>query len=153
MLYSKMQSCLLQLNNQPPTFNPREMRLSLQELVRERALYYGVHAYHRIMNEHLDRQPIPLSWHTLAMIHQDAQSKSLEEIEKKFNAPDCHLPQLLQEFRAHCVETGTSASQGAGSESASSAAANVVSPMSELEAIVPTGGLYLEYYSANASAL
>ncbi|KAF9926353.1 hypothetical protein BGZ67_008164 [Mortierella alpina] len=105
------------------------------------------------MNEHLDRQPIPLSWHTLAMIHQDAQSKSLEEIEKKFNAPDCRLPQLLQEFRAHCMETGTTTSPGAGSENAGSPAANVVSPMSELEAIVPTGGLYLEYYSANASAL
>ncbi|KAF9569937.1 hypothetical protein EC968_002415 [Mortierella alpina] len=87
------------------------------------------------------------------MIHQDALSKSLEEIEKKFYAPECRLPQLLQEFRAHCLETGTTASPGAGSDSAGSAAANVVSPMSELEAIVPTGGLYLEYYSANASAL
>ncbi|KAF9288990.1 hypothetical protein BGZ68_010221 [Mortierella alpina] len=153
MLYSKLESCLLQLNNQPPTFNHREMRLSIQELLRERALYYGVHAYHRIMNEHLDRQPIPLSWHTLAMIHQDAQSKSLEEIEKKFNAPECRLPQLLQEFRQHCMETGTAASPGAESENAGSATTNVVSPISEMEAIVPTGGLYLEYYSANASAL
>ncbi|KAG0265822.1 hypothetical protein BG011_003973 [Mortierella polycephala] len=162
VLYSRIQTCLLQLNRYPSSFSVKEMRLSLYDLIRDRGLYYGIHAYHRIMNEHLDRQPIPLPWHILSMIHQDALSKSLEEIERRFYGPECRLPQLLREFRAHCLETGNTGNisgPGAvpGSVSTRSAADSPtgvsVGSMSDLDAMVPTGGLYLEYYNANASAL
>ncbi|KAF9196732.1 hypothetical protein BGZ50_007896 [Haplosporangium sp. Z 11] len=162
VLYSRLQACLLQLNRYPSSFSVKEMRLSLYDSIRDRGLYYGIHAYHRIMNEHLDRQPIPLPWHILSMIHQDALSKSLEEIERRFYGPECRLPQLLREFRAHCLETGNTGNiSGPGTvpgsvstrSTADSVAGVAVGSISDLDAMVPTGGLYLEYYNANASAL
>ncbi|KAF9379316.1 hypothetical protein BGX21_002671, partial [Mortierella sp. AD011] len=102
------------------------------------------------MNQHLDRQAIPLPWQTLALFHYDAQSKALEEIEKRYFSVGFHLPKLLREFRKHCLETSIA---GVATGGATDPVIPGSSPASALESMVPTGGLYLEYYSANASAL
>ncbi|KAF8975748.1 hypothetical protein BGZ46_008878, partial [Entomortierella lignicola] len=151
MLFIRLQACLQQLNTQPTLFYSLDMRRSINSLTQDRAFHYGVHAYHRVMNEHLDRQAIPLPWHTLAMFHYDAQSKALEEIEKRYSYVGALLPKLLREFRKHCLEPRI---QGVTTTTDSiTSATSTPDTASALEAIIPTGGLYLEYYSANASAL
>ncbi|KAF9114814.1 hypothetical protein BGX27_009762 [Mortierella sp. AM989] len=147
MLFIKLQAGLQQLSSHPASLSPLEAHQSIYNSTQDRAFHYGVHAYHRIMNEHLDRQAIPLPWHTLAMFHYDAQSKALEEIEKRYFSIGHHLPKLLREFRSHCLET---TAVGADSVMIGSSA---TTSTSALEVMVPTGGLYLEYYTANASAL
>ena len=158
MFCAKLLGCLLQLNARPPSFSALELRQSTHHLVRKQALYIGARTYYQIMNEHLDRQPIPMPWHTLAMVHNDAQSKALEEIEKRYYGAGSYLPRLLREFRAHCLETTItgvdSESQTAGSVSAAAAAAaSEFGSVAAMEMMVPAGGLYLVYYSANATAL
>ncbi|KAF8937221.1 hypothetical protein BGZ58_003085 [Dissophora ornata] len=157
MLCAKLQACLLQLNALPPLFNALELRQSTDHLVRKHALYIGARTYYQIMNEHLDRRPIPMPWHTLAMVHNDAQSKALEEIERHYYGTGSYLPRLLREFRAHCLETTItgvdSESQVAGSAAAAAAAASAFGSVSAMEMMVPSGGLYLAYHSANATAL
>lgn len=138
-----MQACLLQLNTYPYSFNILKMRQTIHDLVRERAFHYGIHAYHSVMNEHLDRQPIPLSWQTLYMIHHDAQARALEEIEKRYVlASGYQLPAIMNDFRVHCLET-----------KANAVATDDTASISNLEMMVPIGGLFLEYYTANITAL
>ncbi|KAG0299769.1 hypothetical protein BGZ98_009774 [Dissophora globulifera] len=145
MLYIKLQACLFQLNTFPSLFDFTELSYAVQDLVRERAFHHGTHSYHRAMNEHLDRQPIPIPWHALSMVHHDAQSKSLEDIERRYYDMRACLPQLSRDFRAYCLQTTIP-----GTESESGAA---VDSTTLLDMMIPTGGLYLEYYSANATAL
>ncbi|KAF9995022.1 hypothetical protein BGZ79_000203, partial [Entomortierella chlamydospora] len=150
VLFTKLQACLHQLNTHPPSVSVQEMQQSVNGITRDRAFHCGVQVYHRIMNQHLDRQAIPLPWQTLALFHYDAQSKALEEIEKRYFSVGFHLPKLLREFRKHCLETSIA---GVATGGATDSAIPGSSPASALESLVPTGGLYLEYYSANASAL
>ncbi|KAF9913215.1 hypothetical protein BX616_010144 [Lobosporangium transversale] len=152
VLYAKLQTYLTQLNGCSAPLNLSDLQQAARDAIRERALYNGAHTYHRIMNEHLDRQPIPLPWHTLAMLHHDAQSRSLEEIERRYYLGfEYYLPKLLGDFRTHCLKT--TITDHASGKSAAATDANLVGATSALEMMVPTGGLYLEYYNANASAL
>ncbi|KAI1295071.1 hypothetical protein EDD11_008030 [Mortierella claussenii] len=151
-LYSKLESYLCLLNLQPHTINASKLHHSFLDTLQERAFYYGVHTYHQIMNEHLDRQPIPVPWHTLAMVHHDAQSRSLEEIETRYcHGCELYLARLLREFREHCLEMTTTRSSVDVVSGNTQAA--IVDSTTAQELMIPTGGLYLEYYSANASAL
>lgn len=126
--------------------------------------------YHREMNAFLDRKPIPLPWHTLAMVHLRAQSIACEEIEARFWAVgegDVRggLRNVMKEFRRPCVVTEANsdddndAGGGAGKKEGGGHKKDEVKKVKEGKSkggegmVVPGGGLYLEYYSANAAAL
>ncbi|KAF9145732.1 hypothetical protein BG015_011792 [Linnemannia schmuckeri] len=147
ILSSRIQACLAQLKkhsrsspHHPPLllqqqFNTKELQTTLQDLIRERALSIGMRTYHREMNMFLNKRPIPLPWHTLAMVHLRAQSIACEEIEARFwgaGGGGLELRRVMKEFRRPCVVTEADEDRGM---------------------VVPGGGLYLEYYSANAAAL
>ncbi|KAG0231163.1 hypothetical protein BGW41_002309, partial [Actinomortierella wolfii] len=100
---------------------------SAWEMNREAAIKAAKKAYHEAMNQYLDKYPMPLQWHALAMAHQRAQVHGERMIEKRLSTVQHGLSILLQEFRQMCLVED---SQG-----------------------VPTAGLYFEYYNTNAAAL
>ncbi|KAG0289128.1 hypothetical protein BGZ96_007221, partial [Linnemannia gamsii] len=181
ILCSRIQACLTHLNklphpylplHHPPIqqFNTKELQTTLQDLIRERALSIGMRTYHREMNAFLDRRPIPLPWHTLAMVHLRAQSIACEEIEARFWAVgegDVRggLRNVMKEFRRPCVVTEADnnddddAGGGVGKKEGGGHKKEEVKKVKEGKSkggegmVVPGGGLYLEYYSANAAAL
>ncbi|KAF9137808.1 hypothetical protein BGX30_009875 [Mortierella sp. GBA39] len=121
ILCSRIQACQAQLNKhlhpslhhsplqlQQQRFNFKELQTTLQDLIRERALSIGMRTYHREMNTFLGKRPIPLPWHTLAMVHLRAQSIACEEIEARFwgaGGGGLGLKRVMKEFRRPCVVT------------------------------------------------
>lgn len=172
ILCSRIQACQAQLNKYPhlslhhsplllqqQRFNFKELQTTLQDLIRERALSIGMRTYHREMNTFLDKRPIPLPWHTLAMVHLRAQSIACEEIEARFwgaGGGGLGLKRVMKEFRRPCVVTEADEGE-VGKREGGGKKEEVkieVRRGSEGEGmVVPGGGLYLEYYSANAAAL
>lgn len=118
-----------------------------QTLMSERILLTARATYHETMNKHLDETPIPVPWHTLAMIHNEAQSVALTIAEVQFlSLPlDVDLKQLLMpKIREMCLVGNRPTPLSVAITSDVKA---ISSPME------PSGGLYMEYYTANASAL
>ncbi|GJJ72492.1 hypothetical protein EMPS_04850 [Entomortierella parvispora] len=118
-----------------------------QTLISERILLTAGATYHETMNKHLDETPIPVPWHTLAMIHNEAQSTALAMAEVQFlTLPlDVDLKQLLMpKIREMCLVGNRPTSLPV------TMASDVKATYSPME---PSGGLYMEYYTANASAL
>ncbi|KAK3837388.1 MAG: hypothetical protein J3R72DRAFT_449850 [Linnemannia gamsii] len=164
MLSSRIQACLSQLDTQSQLllFNTKEMQSTLQDMLRERVLSIGIRTYHQEMNSFLDRRPIPLPWHTLAMVHLRAQSVACEEIEARYcgfgDAGSGGLRWALKDFRRTCVvtETGETVVKEK-SEDDDKEELGVKEGGRKVETqegiVVPGGGLCLEYYSANATAL
>jgi hypothetical protein len=141
---------LSQLNNNPQSFNIIKMRQAVRDLIRERAFYHGNKAYHDVMNGHLDRQAIPLPWHTLSMIHHDAQAKALEEIEKRYaHISGYQFPAIVSDFRARCLETRIDIAR----KESNAKETDDTDSLSSYEMLVPVGGLFFEFYDANARAL
>ncbi|KAG0246562.1 hypothetical protein BGX31_001014 [Mortierella sp. GBA43] len=143
-LYVKMQACLTQLNGYPTSFDVLGMREEARNLIRDRAFHHGELIYDRIINKYLDRLPIPQPWHTLSMMHHDAQTKAMEDIEKRYGrASGYHLSSIASDFRVHCLENGVSGANRGDSKLT----------ISNWDMMVPTGGLFFDFYSANATAL
>ncbi|KAF9583509.1 hypothetical protein BGW38_009303 [Lunasporangiospora selenospora] len=135
-----------------PIFDHSKMAQMREEITKERFLAFGAQAYNTVMNLQLERHPLPVSWHTLAMIHQAAQSKGLEEIERRAGLLSS-LPRVLRDFRLKCLETAASI-PGAGVGAISTTGIGNEGSETEIEVMmVPRGGLYWEYYAANSSAL
>ncbi|KAF9083268.1 hypothetical protein BGX23_011635 [Mortierella sp. AD031] len=156
ILWCRLQACLDQLNIQELSrFDTKEMQTSVREMIRERALCVGSRAYHRAMNAYLDRRPIPLPWHTLAMVHQMAQSAACEEIEARYCAVGAEggLMMGLKDFRKACLVTEGTDGLGEGEDGVGVKDSGLGAETGERGRVVPKGGLYLEYHSANATAL
>ncbi|KAF9340800.1 hypothetical protein BGZ91_000171 [Linnemannia elongata] len=173
ILCSMIQACQVQLNKHPrPSlhhspllllqqrrFDFKELQATLQDLIRERALNIGMRTYHREMNMFLDKRPIPLPWHTLAMVHLRAQSIACEDIEARFwgaGGGGFGLKRVMKEFRRPCVITEADKDEvgkreGGGKKEEVKVEVKRGSKGEGM--VVPGGGLYLEYYSANAAAL
>ena len=118
-----------------------------QTLMSERILLTAGATYHETMNKHLDETPIPVPWHTLAMIHNEAQSAALVMAEVQFlSLPlDVDLKQLLMpKIREMCL---------VGNRPMSLSVAIASDVKANYSPVEPSGGLYMEYYTANASAL
>ena len=111
------------------------------------------------MNTFLDKRPIPLPWHTLAMVHLRAQSIACEEIEARFwgaGGGELGLKRVMKEFRRPCVVTEAGEDEVGKREGGGKKEEVKVEAKKGKEGegmVVPGGGLYLEYYSANAAAL
>lgn len=107
----------------------------------------------------LDKRPIPLPWHTLAMVHLRAQSIACEDIEARFwgaGGGGFGLKRVMKEFRRPCVITEADKDEvgkreGGGKKEEVKVEVKRGSKGEGM--VVPGGGLYLEYYSANAAAL
>ncbi|KAG0275894.1 hypothetical protein BGZ95_008253 [Linnemannia exigua] len=131
-------------------------------MLRERVLSIGIRTYHQEMSSFLDRRPIPLPWHTLAMVHLRAQSVACEEIEARYcgfgDIGSGGLRGALKDFRRTCVitETGENVDKQKN-EDGDKEEVGVKEGGGKVETeegmVVPGGGLCLEYYSANATAL
>ncbi|KFH63489.1 hypothetical protein MVEG_10898 [Podila verticillata NRRL 6337] len=130
-----LKTSLSQINSAPNVFNLDTWQESLAGHVQKEAIACGTGMYHRVLNAHLDRHPLPVTWHNLMIMHQDAQRQALEEIERRYYTNEYNLPMLLKTFRSHCLET----------RAAENRSLLFDAPITE--------GLYSEYYMANAHEL
>ncbi|KAF9920849.1 hypothetical protein FBU30_009201 [Linnemannia zychae] len=138
-------------------FRGKEMQTTMEILIRERALSLGVKAYHREMNAFLDKKPIPLPWHTLAMVQQRAQSIACEEIEVRYFGGE-GVRSVLKEFRKVCIATEEDDYDETVIRKSKEKKVRMREKTEEIDIemkgmVVPKGGLYQEYFSANKTAL
>ncbi|KAG0094025.1 hypothetical protein BGZ92_010037 [Podila epicladia] len=126
---------LKKINTMPNTFNLDTWQEGLANNIQKESIACGTGMYHRVLNGHLDRHPLPVTWHHLMLMHQDAQQQALEEIERRYYTNESNLPVLLRTFRSHCLET----------RAAENGSFLLDAPITE--------GLYSEYYMANAHEL
>lgn len=130
-----LKTSLSQINSVPNAFNLDTWQETLAGHIQKEAIACGTGMYHRVLNGHLDRHPLPVTWHNLMIMHQDAQQQALEEIERRYYTNQYNLPTLLKSFRSHCLET----------RAAENRSLLLDAPITE--------GLYSEYYMANAHEL